>query len=145
MKELLGGEGLSKAFESLGIDAECTYIDKDSVHGFDFEIWEVSDPDFDKLANIPDNEWKEDWGYWRYATGTSVDYEPVRDFKICGETVKARQNSYNSYKETSYPDLLTYFSDEWGVGQPRNVCALAVDMANLNSMTMGELFNKLQR
>lgn len=48
------------------------------------------------------------------------------------------------YHERKYPDLLTYLCDEIGASQPKNVCALATDLAKYNNMTMGKLFTKLQ-
>ena len=50
----------------------------------------------------------------------------------------------NIAKRRKYHDLLTYFCDALGASQPKNVCALAVDMAKYNGMSMAELFQKLQ-
>jgi hypothetical protein len=40
----------------------------------------------------------------------------------------------------TYDNLTTYMCDELGASQPRNVCALAVDLARANGMTMAKLF-----
>jgi hypothetical protein len=58
---------------------------------------------------------------------------------------KAKYNhSIRKYEEEVYPrtykSLLTYMCDEVGASVERNVCALAVDLARANGMTMAKLF-----
>ena len=44
-----------------------------------------------------------------------------------------------------YASCLTdYLCDVVGASQPKNVCAVAVDLAKYNNMTMGELFAKYE-
>lgn len=139
MKEILGGEGVEKAFLDLGIQAKCMYRSQNEHSLCAYEVWQLSDADFNKLSDIPDDDWKDNWGFWRYAPGANIDNQPVRNTIINGHEILAR------YDETRavYPDLLTYFCEEWGASSPKNVCALAADMAQLNGMTMGELFSLL--
>ena len=58
---------------------------------------------------------------------------------------KAKYNhSIKKYEEDVYPcvydNLLTYMAEEVGASVERNVCALAVDLARANGMTMAKLF-----
>ena len=39
-----------------------------------------------------------------------------------------------------YKDLLEYFCEELGASTEKNVCALAVDLAKYNGLTLSELF-----
>ena len=55
---------------------------------------------------------------------------------ICWE----RDDHYND----EYDTLLDYMCDEIGASQPRNVCALAVDLARANGISMAELFSIYQ-
>ena len=48
------------------------------------------------------------------------------------------------YGAREYSGLLEYLCEEIGASQPKNVCALAVDLAKYNHMTMGELFTKYE-
>lgn len=48
----------------------------------------------------------------------------------------------NCYKSRTYTDLLFYLNDEIGVSTEKNICALTVDLARINSMTLSELFKK---
>lgn len=43
-----------------------------------------------------------------------------------------------------YDYLTEYMCDEIGASMEKNVCALAVDLARINNITMGELFTKYQ-
>ena len=45
----------------------------------------------------------------------------------------------------AYNTLLDYMNKVIGASQPRNVCALAVDLARANGMSMSELFKIYQR
>ena len=58
---------------------------------------------------------------------------------------KAKYNhSIRKYEEDVYPrvykNLLEYMYNEVGASLERNVCALAVDLARANGMTMARLF-----
>lgn len=41
-----------------------------------------------------------------------------------------------------YDNLLNYFCEEFGISTSRNVCAIAVELARHNEITMAELFRK---
>jgi hypothetical protein len=47
-------------------------------------------------------------------------------------------------EECVYNSFTDYCSSQWGVSMEKNVCAIAVAIAKLNHITMGELFNKHQ-
>jgi hypothetical protein len=55
-----------------------------------------------------------------------------------------RENHKDYFRDRKYPTLLCYFCDEIGASTEKNVCAIAVDLAALNNMTMAELFQKYQ-
>ena len=153
MKEILGGN-LDLAFEELGIDAIKTYegntnLDKNS------QVWELRDEDFGEFCNISDNDWKREWGWWRSAEGSNMR-NPLETFKIKGQEIiawdganrleadKADDEDDRYLFEREYYNLLEYMCDEMGASQPRNVCALATDLARINNIKMGELFQKYQ-
>jgi len=46
--------------------------------------------------------------------------------------------------DREYNNLLEYFCDEIGASMEKHICALAVDLAMINGITMGELFRKYQ-
>lgn len=145
MKEILGGE-LDQAFIDLNINAKKTYQAKDIT---DFEqVWELSNKDYEKLCNIEEDDWKDNWGWWRNAIGSNMG-SVNRRYNINNHYIRAwdgysRENHKDYYQDRKYQNLLKYFCDEIGASTEKNVCALAVDLAEQNNITMGELFSKYQ-
>jgi hypothetical protein len=159
--EILGGNGLHKAFKELGIKATRTYRSSEKPH---YEVWELSKDDLKKLDNT--FEWKDEWGWWRYAKGSNMG-TPFDFFQVNGkeliawggakredlildwanETNEEKAAYHYSFKEYekimcpyAYDTLLTYMAEELGASVERNVCALAVDLARANGMSMAQLF-----
>ena len=48
------------SFEELGLNAEKKHDD-----GM-YQVWCVDQSGFDRLCAVPDEDWKDDWGWWRY-------------------------------------------------------------------------------
>lgn len=159
--EILGGNGLHRAFKELGIKAIRTYKRSEKPR---YEIWELSKDDLKKLEYA--EEWKDEWGWWRYAKGSNMG-TPFDFFTVNGneliawegskredlrddwadepdEEKAAYHYSFKEYEEAQYPhnydNLLTYMTEELGASVERNVCALAVDLARANGLTMADLF-----
>ena len=159
--EILGGNGLRNAFKELGINATRTYRGIDNTH---YEVWELSKDDFKKIEYT--SEWNDNWGWWRYAKGSNMG-TPCSFFTINGreliawdgptrdnlrddwdnesnEEKKAYHYSFREYEEIRMPhvyDTLTeYMGNELGASTEKNICALAVDLARANGLTMAQLF-----
>lgn len=166
MKEILA-ENLSMFFANSGIEGNCTYS------GELYEVWELSDKDFETMSNMSEEEFEKlcPNGMWRSADGSNQVF-PNEKYLINGKEVIAwdgyrRCEYYNDYckdcedridemceasdedietccGERKYDTLTNYFCDEIGASQPGNVCALAVYLAKRNNITMGELFSKYE-
>lgn len=160
MKELLCGEGINKAFKDLGIEAKQTYC------GEVYEVWELSEDNYDKLLQKSDalktgvdwffdlfDHWQDDWGWWRYSPGSNIEDYPTRVFHIRGKDMIGYLNDHRFdsmfYEEPDESDELWYFTheklteyicDEIGASTESNVCAVAMSLAKLNNISMGELF-----
>lgn len=159
--EILGGDGLYRAFKELGIRAKRTYKGKDKSS---YEVWEISKDDMKMMDNIFD--WKDEWGWWRYAKGSNMG-TPFDFFAVNGKELiawggpkredlrdewngepeeerAAYHYSFKEYEEANYPykysTLTEYMCEELGVSMERNICALAVDLARANGLTMAKLF-----
>lgn len=161
MAEILGGGGLHKAFKELGIKATRTYKRSEKPH---YEVWELSKDDLKKLEYTI--EWKDEWGWWRFAKGSNMgtpfSFFTVNDKELIAWDGPKREDlrddwadetdaekaayhySFREYEEAQYPhtyeNLLTYMGEELGASVERNVCALAVDLSRANGMTMAQLF-----
>ena len=162
MAEILGGGALYKAFKELGIKATRTYKGSDKPY---YQVWELSKDDLKKLECV--SEWKDEWGWWRYAKGSNQG-TPFDFFQVNGKELIAWENQYKrmdlrddweeesddekaayhySFKEyvatlcpNEYKTLLEYMGEELQASNGTNVCALAVDLARANGMTMAKLF-----
>lgn len=95
-----------------------------------------------------EKDWKDDWGWWRSTEGSNV-CNPISRFNINHHYIKAwdsdsRLESLDYYRGREYEYLTQYMCDEIGASMEKNICALAVDLARINGITMGELFEKYQ-
>jgi hypothetical protein len=153
MKEILGEE-LELAYTEFGIKAVRKYMSKENG----YQVWELTDKDFKKLNTIPEKDWRAEYGWWRYAKGSNMGTVEAR-YTINNHYIKAWDGCFRKemleknkslkpddryQRDRKYDNLLQYFCYEIGVSQPRNICALAVDLAKQNNITMAELFNRYQ-
>lgn len=164
--EILGGDGIEFAFEKLGIDAKKTYETPTDPYAewVHYEVYEISKQDLRKLEYM--EEWCDDWGWWRYAKGsnmgTACDFFTVNGKELIAweglrrdglrddwdeepdEEKAAYHYSFKEYEADvmphTYDNLLEYMCDELGASTEKNVCALAVDLAKANGMSMAKLF-----
>lgn len=159
--ELLAGNGIKAAFKELGIQATRTYK---SPKDYDYQVWEIEKSDLKKLENV--TEWHNGWGWWRFAKGSNMGI-PFDFFDVNGreliawpgarrdslrdewdeesmEEKEAYHYSFREYEKTqmphSYDNLLEYCCNELGASTETNICALAVDLARHNGMSLADLF-----
>lgn len=131
MSEIFGGGGLENAFEALNIQAKRTYR---SSHEPYYEVWELNKKDLRILEEVM--EWDDSWGWWRSAKGsnmgTAADFFTVNgQFMIGWETLDGND---------TYDSLIDYFHKGLSVGMESNICALAIDLARANGLSLGRLF-----
>ena len=129
--EILAGGGIQNAFKELGIKAKRTYK---MSHEPYYEVWELDKRDVRTLNNC--YEWADEWGWYRHAKGsnmgTAVEFFDINgQFMIGWETIDHK---------SVYDSLMDYFVDGLGVKDPYDICALAVDLGRVNSMSIGRLF-----
>lgn len=153
MIEILA-ENLEKAIEELDIQARKTY------QGEDYQIWEMNETEHEKFCDISEDDWKEDYGMWRSSEGSIMSLHDLTEFVINDRKILAwdgagriesleevggdENHDDYCYGERKYITLLEYLCEEIGASQPGNVCALAVDLAKYNNISMAELFRKYQ-
>lgn len=153
MVEILAGN-MDNYFLRTGIIAKKTWEGSSCV-GEIYQVWELSKDGFEKLSATIEKSYQ-DGEWWRSSEGSNMG-EVNRRYKINGRYIKAwdgtsRQEMEEENKhlpvedrltyQREYKNLAEYFCDEIGASQPRNICALAVDLAKQNKMTMAELFRK---
>ena len=140
MKEILGNN-LQKFFDIVDphySEAEITYSDYGK-----YEVWEVSDKLFEKMCNMTEEKFEEIAGeeaWWR-SSESSVLGCPDTYFTVNDAELLAWDSPiYSSKKWHDYSNLTEYLRECLGASLPKNVCALATDLALYNNITMGELF-----
>jgi hypothetical protein len=155
MIEILTMGNVTKDFKRLGIEVRQTYA------GEDYGVCEVTDEEFKLLCDEPDDvpdSW-EDCG-WRHCEGSNQEKPTQRVLIKNQEIIAWYDDSYDFDSEEekqaylkehngvmpleSYSNLLNYLCEEMGCSQPRNICALAKDLAKYNNIKLSELFKKYQ-
>ena len=138
MKEILG-DSLEQFFSN-SINGKRTY------KGDRYEVWEVSDETFRVMCDMSEEEFVElagEEGWWRCADGSNLG-TPNTTIYINGHKLLgwADEDDEDDEFEIRASNLSDYFCEVIGASQPRNVCAVAIDLAKYNNITMGELFTK---
>lgn len=160
------GDKMHKVFKENGISYTKTYSKRCNPkknHDPHYEVYEISQGDMKKLEEVfemPFGSW------WRYAKGcnlgTPFDFFTVNGKELIAwggrkrddlrddwddesdEEKAAYHYSFKEYEEANYPykyeTLTEYMCDEIGASMESNVCALAVDLARANGLTMAKLF-----
>lgn len=161
--EILAGGEFANAVKSLGLtSAVCTYhYQPQPTHWREeYQVWLLSKEDFDNICAIDNDDWKDDWGWWRHAYGSNLGAvdcayvingeklmawdglqrkEWCRDCSDCAGTEKDKDECFHDHQ---YPDILIYLCDEIGASTERNVCACMIDLARQNNLTLAKLFKK---
>lgn len=101
MYQILTDNNFSKAVKEIPLkSAICRYQRKiENEYDTPYEIWEISDEDFTILDSYKDaydyfeegenpEIWKEEWGWWRWHSGSNINAHSVEDFKIKGNILK---------------------------------------------------------
>lgn len=141
MKEILVMGNIKRDFERLGIEVRQTY------KGEKYGVCEVTEEEFNILCDEPDigGTWEECG--WRYSKGSNkgipnnITLIKGKGLKVWIDYIKDEEDE--EYVMT-YSSLLEYLCDGVGASQPRNVCALATDLAKYNGIKMSELFREYQ-
>lgn len=144
MKEILGNN--LEQFFNKEVSGKCTY------KGNRYEVWEVPDELFDFMCDMTEERFEELAGedaWWRSAEGSNIGSPDItvyiNGYELLGWSGKYWESkNENDEFEIYSKSLSDYLCDVIGVSQPRNVCALAVDLAKYNNMTMAELFVKCE-
>jgi len=141
MKEILAQNLDGIALYELDLFAKMTY------KGELYQIWKLEEDEFKKLCEVPEEKWKKEYGMWRYSEGSNVG-NCISTFIINEKHITAWDGDLRVealhedevFRGRKYKTLLEYFCEELGASQPKNICALAVELAKINNITMGELF-----
>ena len=98
------------------------------------QVWELSKDDLKKLEYVV--EWQNEWGWYRYSKGgrfgSACEILTVNGQMLIGWETKNGLTEFDS--------LTDYFFDGLFADETEAYCALAVELAKVNGMTMAKLF-----
>lgn len=120
--EILAGDEFAHAVDILGINAYLVYF------GSDYEVWWIADYELDKLIAIPDDDWKPEWGWWRYADGCNITDWPTKRFIVNGASMlgwyrESDESPDVSKKANRYDCLTSYMCNEIGAStEKKRMC-----------------------
>ena len=181
MIEFVGSKEILDFAKEEGFETiRMTYEDKnyESTLRESFNVFEVSEEEFEKMSRYDDPWdiyeadktsmiWKDHWGWWRYATGCTLeDVEPRYKAKINGNELTVwyslgkmkievedwvddfddnpehyqKLMEYWIAEHSNYHDLFRYCIDMLGVTTEKNITAIAVGLAQMNNMKLSDLF-----
>lgn len=146
--EILGDE-LEEFFEEKGYGTL-------KYKGPDFEVWELSETEYDKLCQTTDDEWNNcHWGWWRYGhsiyEGTSlyryrvngeimlgyIDYDKLALLNsdlLEDNEFEEFDTSYFTNRE--YKDFREWACEVMGHSTETNIACLATSLAKENGVTL---------
>lgn len=144
MKEILGNN--LEQFFNTEINGKRTY------KGNRYEVWEVSDEIFNIMCEMSEERFEKLAGedaWWRSAEGSNQSVPDttihINGYELLGWAGEPWEDEDEDEEFEIYSRSLSdYLCDVIGASQPKNVCALSVDLAKYNNMTMGELFTKCE-
>ena len=110
MYEILTGKEFKKAVKQIPIKSAICKYSKGK-----YEIWEISDEDFNELDSYIDKYdyfeegqnpkvWKDEWGWWRWSSGSNIQSNETAYMKINNKNILMYFNPYcydNYIEDTS--------------------------------------------
>ena len=150
MIEILVWGNPQKEFKRLNINPKLTWKGYGWEESEEMRVYYITRDEFDILCN--DKYSADDWfdSCWRYAEGSnlgSLNTQKTINKKVLSCFSSLRQPLYEDDQESDdmeYSHLLDYLCYCLGVSTESNICAVSVDLARYNHMTMAELFEKYQ-
>lgn len=139
MVEFIGSKEILTFAEETGLKTlRMTFENKNT----DFNVFEISEEEFEVMDSYPDEDWKEEWGWWRYSEGCVLEYKfPTNIIVINDSALMAwyddviEQDYYHDY----YDNLFEYCLNVWHCSTEHNITAIAVGLAKLNNMSLADL------
>lgn len=144
------GYNLSAAMRDLNIDATLKYstgLKENEPRRPSFEAWEMSEEVFEAFCNVDDEDWKNDYGWWRYGERASEDFSAtyiVNGHEMIGYPNESWENDEDEDEPgpDSYEDFLEYLDLNQGLSTEKNIAITAISLAKANNLTLAEFMEK---
>lgn len=158
MNKQIIGQNLDLAFKELPVEAVKMYESKENEFGSKYQVWELTESEYEKLEQVNDDSWKVEYGWWRNG-GTNMDGSETLEFNINGNTMIGFKNEYSWYHSEDYlseldedeePSLPSYsnfsdwFEEYMGLSKSENLTYFAHSLAKYNKMSKAEFLIKFE-
>lgn len=166
MSKELFGEGLCNAFESIGIEASKTYQSNTQDAFITPEVWVVSDADFERLCKMKDEDWGNNWGWWRNGgcifEGAAGSEYMVNGCVMCGYSDKRIESAFDGadnsdpddveyanscieeYRAQKYKSVIEWISETQQISAEYNIAYFCFSLAKDNGLTLSQFMLKYQ-
>ena len=143
------GQQLDKAMEELEVEATKVFETNRTRFVSPYQVWEMSSDELDKLSEVKEVDWKDDYGWWRH--GSSVfDDHTTQEFIINGHSIQAYETreldeeEEEDLRDTEFSNLFDYFEFVLGATCSYNRVYVANSLAKSNNISVAELLEKYQ-
>ncbi|MDD5022277.1 MAG: hypothetical protein PHR82_09155 [Endomicrobiaceae bacterium] len=165
MSKEIFGEGLQSAFDALGIAANKTYQSCVCEAFITPEVWEVSDADFEKLCQMKDEEWHEDWGWWRHG-GCIYEGAIESEYIVNGHTMHGYSDKriesmledvgddpddieytdycIDEYEAQNYKSVIQWLLETQKISTEYNIAYFSFSLAKDNGLKLSQFMAKYQ-
>ena len=145
------GQNLDLAFKELGINATKVHQTVNRDYEGEYQVWEVFGEDEEKLMNIKNEDWKDEYGWWRtgecmYGGSATVEFT-VNGHKMLGykpERVYFDDEDEELYFQTEYNCYTDWLSGAFDLGNAKNTVIFATSLAKDNEMSLAEFMKTYQ-
>lgn len=139
------GQNLDVAFKELPIVAQKMYESKS-----EYQVWELSQSEYEKFGLVEDDDWKESYGWWR---NNGCNQPPVFfNFTVNGNSMIGFKNKHSMYHDSSETDMTppkftsfsNWFEEYMGLSKSENLAFFANSLAEYNDLTVADFFKKFE-
>lgn len=137
MVELMGGN-LDKAFKELNINAK-KLVETES----NYQVWSMPDVEFEFLCNVSENDWKEDFGWWR--SGKCI-YEGTAyvEYIVNGEKMYGYETEDEPIR-TEFSSYTQWINEVMNLSTEKNVVIFAESLASDNDLKLSDFIAKYEK
>lgn len=143
------GDLTNTLFEETNVKAKKVYVPTNKGWIEPFGVWQLEDDQFELLNTIPDNKWKDDYGWFN--TRDDIVGGDLIKVVVNGEELLIYKEDDNFYHSDEYLEELAEEDEEWsleysgllelaeyyyGMSYSWNVAALANTLAKANNLTL---------
>lgn len=141
MKEIVG-QNIEKACQALGVNAVLEGHADFGWYGV-CDVYQVDDEDYRRLCDVKDEDWPDDWGWWRHGHCIyDKQNVPLVVYVVNGHTMAGYYR--RDKDEKPYKNFISWCRWAMDISSLRNIIYFATSLAEHNGMTLVEFMRTFQ-